>query len=270
MYIKYYLRKMLRYNFAKYIAYFFFLICIFGVELYETFDYLKVTGYGQDVGTAYCIIKMFLGLESYTPGVGIIFKVPYVWMANYVFLCHVVGDYAASSSGACDYKAIVESGRRVKMVLSHFCGCVVNEIVVGLELIAVIMMYTGVFGWKLFESIDLLGIRTGLDFTALNDLYVVLELIYLIVIGSFAFIMFQTVLSICFGGKFGFIASVLLLIAGTYYKSPVLYANFCMILRNERWCYNGMNGVNCLLSVSLSTAILLLILYLKQKKQDFM
>jgi len=269
MYIKYSLKKMLAYNYLKYLVYIWIIMLIFLVVEKKAIDSASIMGIHCEIGVSYFLIKIFAGLEKYTAGVGIRFQVPYIWLICYVFLCYLVGDYFSLQGSAFDNKSVVFSGKRRKMLWAVIVAALINEMIIGLSFTVICGLYGVIHRGNIEDSIRFILLESGQDFTPLLDRKVMFNVTAMIILGTFVIILLQSFLCILFGGKIAYIVSTLSLVVGTYYKSPILPGNYCMILRNANWCYKGMNLAVCIVFTAAYSLLVIVALSCRLKRQDY-
>lgn len=247
MYYRYYLLKNIIYNKTKYVLYFILLMIMFYIEAVDANTYITVNNSNAKVGVFYLIINLFLGMQKYTPGIGIKFEVPYMWIINIFYISFFMGDIPSTNSDFFEIKAFKSNHKRSSYALAVFLSILMNIVIASVVFALVVVIYFCFIGWNRFESILFLNARHEIDFTFLEKDVFLIEITIIFLLGVLMIMMLQSVVCYFWDAKVSYIFVLLLLVIGTYYVSFLLPGNYCMILRNGEICYRGVTLIQCLI-----------------------
>lgn len=247
MFIKYYIYRIFNKNLYRYLCYLAFLIVYTFFQAHHADNYILFHENDMSYGTLYYILDLFLGMKIYYAGIGIRFEIPYAWIINMVFILFISDNSYNESDSVLSSNTVIRSANRITIGLAILVGNIVNFLLVGMILTIMFIFMSIIRGVGIEESVTLINQMNEVDLLPLMNGKSLLDSLILIALGIFTIMLMQTTFSVLFDNKVSFIVMFIFTIAGAYIKSPFIVSNYCMILRHNQYCFEGMKVNECVL-----------------------
>lgn len=203
---------------------------------------------------------IFSGRTEYVPSRGESFSFPAIWTLLFVIVLFIVLIYPFRDMNDFGRLVLINTKSRKLWWYSKCCYIIFSSVIINLTIIAAVLFFTIISGGKVDAEVSAYALaiaskRSYLSFNSFEiGLYMLSPFFVLTAMG-----ILQMLCSLILKPNVSYMLSIAHIISAAFYSSPVLFANYAMLLRCNKAADDGfllVNGIILSVTVTIASAII--------------